>query len=94
MTWYRISDSVFCVSSLCHLLSSIVPVGLLFSTSHPGHPLLLFFLFCQQSIVESHPYKQDETGDNEEDPAALVRVFVIVIDVFELPCEEKKNYIA
>lgn len=86
----QILDSVFCVPGL--LLGSIVPVGLMFSTSHPGPPLLLFFLFVQQSIVESHPCKQDETGDDEEDPAALIRVLVVMIDVFELPCEDKKSH--
>lgn len=86
ITWYRVLDSVICVPSFCHLLGSIVPVGLLLPNSHPGPPFLLFFLFVQQAIVESHSEEQENAGDNEEDSTALVCVLVIVIDVLEPPC--------
>jgi len=94
ITYYTILDSVFLVTSLWHTLGSIFHDGLLFFTFHPGQSLFLFFLFVQQSIVESHPCKQNNTGDDEEDPAALVCVLVIMIDVFKLPCEENKKGIA
>lgn len=94
LTQIGILDRVHCAPGLCHLLGSTVPVGLLFSASYPGPLLLLFFLFGQQSIVESHPCKQEEAGDDEEDPTALVSVLVIMIDIFVLSCEDKECNIA
>ena len=94
LTWYWALNRVFCVPSLCHLFGSIVLVGCLFSNSHPAPPLLLFSLFGQQSIVESHSSKQEDTGDEEDDPTALVGVLVVVVDVFELACWDKKSNIS
>lgn len=74
------SDAVLCVPGLV-----FGPV----SGPHPASPLLLFFLFVEQPIVESHSCKQEEAGDDEEDPTALVSVSVIMVDVFEPPCEDK-----
>lgn len=76
---YRILDGVFCSPPLPS------PNVLLFPTSYTLALFSSSFFFL--TIVESHPHKQDDTGD---DATALACV-VIVIHVIEHPCEEKES---